>query len=662
MMNDSGYIYCPYEFDFKTSKAWAAIVDTVTGASDTCKISIVPWVANQSNFEITQVLHGGYRIFGKSGDSLMVNYRNMLYKTGTDLTQLKPMSPFPLEDADYYWAYLQTPAGSFIRNETKIYFSKDEKKWTLDYTTRGRGIRNSFSYTYDSLTQSTRVYTHDYSTTGSDTFPHSVYRKTISPVARTAAWEKVFTFYSKDQLAQNKKLFPACRHIHTLVVDPYTGHIWIGTGDIGVQNHIYYSDDKGDSWKQIGYGTQEWRVLSIWFTANYVYWAMDSQEKQKIFRVSRKVYNEHGFWPEMSQKLDSGYAKPTVQYVVDKLTDYKYKTNIGEPAVEGDIVYGNPGYKLDKNNSLISLNDPALDYREVVASLPNSALWGNTTVVDDKGDDVVLITSNAEGQLIDNRPRVFGFKERLDGSVDIQELLSTDAGNSVYAQLYPYEQDGKGNMYFQTYMMNWGVYKWNDLLKTTLHWNDNSQSKGGFVVKEDTEADPVKEKLKLVQYDGNILQWQQADKSFVWKDMQMKVSDATDTISICRESNKVKYVRALVQKKNNSPVASGYITIDSIQTVKINNTITFAPRSDANDIFCYPNPVLSSLFIHFATDTVGYSKVEIASELGRVYISKTYNFLLNADIAIPVNDLESGIYFVKVIHNNQTTTRKIIIK
>ncbi len=162
------------------------------------------------------MISGGYRVFGKSGDTLFVDYNNILYKTGDDLTKLKPLSSFPLLNTDYYWQYLRTPAGSFIRNENNIYFSKDERNWKLDYTTKGRGIRNSFCFTYHSLTQTTRIFAHDYSVTGQDTFPHSVYRITITPFQQNGDWKKIFTFYSKDQWAVDS-LFPQLAGIYTLL-------------------------------------------------------------------------------------------------------------------------------------------------------------------------------------------------------------------------------------------------------------------------------------------------------------------------------------------------------------------------------------------------------------------------------------------------------------
>ncbi|HEY3388902.1 MAG TPA: hypothetical protein VGK38_04980, partial [Prolixibacteraceae bacterium] len=207
-----GNISCIIDFDPKNCAAWVVAIDTISGTTDTCKVSVVPWTANLSRLSINKI-EEPYKILGKTEDTMYLVFNNVLYKTGQDLSKIVKLSPFVLSNE--YFSFLQTPSGSFIRDGAAIYFSKDEKKWDLDYTTKGRGIRNSFAITYDSISKTTRVFAHDYSVTGQDTFRHAVYRKIIDPTNQKQPWEKVLIFYSKDEWKNNKSLFPACRHIHT---------------------------------------------------------------------------------------------------------------------------------------------------------------------------------------------------------------------------------------------------------------------------------------------------------------------------------------------------------------------------------------------------------------------------------------------------------------
>ena len=72
-----------------------------------------------------------------------------------------------------------------------------------------------------------------------------------------------------------------------------------------------------------------------------------------------------------------------------------------------------------------------------------------------------------EGNLRDMQGRVFGIKENLDSSVQVQELISLRAKNlkadyqiNMFTQLVPLFQDNSGAIYFKSRNLNWtGIYK-----------------------------------------------------------------------------------------------------------------------------------------------------------------------------------------------------------
>jgi hypothetical protein len=121
------------------------------------------------------------------------------------------------------------------------------------------------------------------------------------------------------------------------------------------------------------------------------------------------------------------------------------------------------------------LNDPAFDYRERVATLDNGSHWFQLWVHDDLGEDVSLVAASAEGKRRDERGRVFGLKERPNGTVDVQELLtvaSLPEGNP-YVQLEPIAQDPLGNVYLEGRMTEQRLYR------ATLSWRDDDGSPTG---------------------------------------------------------------------------------------------------------------------------------------------------------------------------------------
>jgi hypothetical protein len=74
------------------------------------------------------------------------------------------------------------------------------------------------------------------------------------------------------------KEFPAgdIRHLHFVQYDPFSGWLWLGSGDTDKESRIYTSRDSGESWELIGEGSQKWRAICVSFTEDAVYWGTDA--------------------------------------------------------------------------------------------------------------------------------------------------------------------------------------------------------------------------------------------------------------------------------------------------------------------------------------------------------------------------------------------------
>lgn len=66
------------------------------------------------------------------------------------------------------------------------------------------------------------------------------------------------------------------RHWHSLQVDPYTGHWWLCGGDTNEQSRIIRSKDDGDTWVELGSGSQDYRSCGLTFTQKEVIWGSDA--------------------------------------------------------------------------------------------------------------------------------------------------------------------------------------------------------------------------------------------------------------------------------------------------------------------------------------------------------------------------------------------------
>jgi len=80
------------------------------------------------------------------------------------------------------------------------------------------------------------------------------------------------------------------RHIHALQEDPFTGKIWICTGDNDDESMIGWSDDNCKTIDFIGQGSQVWRSCHLVFSKESVYWGTDtgSENLAGIYRWDKQ--------------------------------------------------------------------------------------------------------------------------------------------------------------------------------------------------------------------------------------------------------------------------------------------------------------------------------------------------------------------------------------
>lgn len=166
-----------------------------------------------------------------------------------------------------------------LRNEDIIDVSTDNmKSWESIYCGK-RGIKESMYYREE---DSTVVFTQY--TPGMDHFDrHYVLGVNIN----SSKIDTIMTFYSYDDNSRDK-LEPFCRHIHVMMEDPYTGFIYLGTGDSDRASNIYRSTDKGHTFTKILGGRQVYRTLTFMFTKDSIYWGTDSERNPQYISSMSK--------------------------------------------------------------------------------------------------------------------------------------------------------------------------------------------------------------------------------------------------------------------------------------------------------------------------------------------------------------------------------------
>ena len=105
--------------------------------------------------------------------------------------------------------------------------------------------------------------------------------------------KKAVNVYKSDDHGQTWSVcytFPEgnINHIHGLFKDPYTGRIWIATGDRVNECILGYTEDNFKTMKEVFRGGQDYRSCIMLFYKDYIIYATDSQYQQnKIKKIDR---------------------------------------------------------------------------------------------------------------------------------------------------------------------------------------------------------------------------------------------------------------------------------------------------------------------------------------------------------------------------------------
>lgn len=167
-----------------------------------------------------------------------------------------------------------------IRSGDVIKVSQNLKDWTTIYKGK-RGVKNSLLLT-EKGGDIVLIFI-EYST-GRNIDDHRVLQYNYSTKELTV----LKTFFNTN--SKRAKAPEDCiRHIHVIQEDPYTGYLYIGTGDSDGESGIFISKDKGTTWGKMCSGNQRCRTLSFIFTEKKIIWNTDTHEKQFLIAIDKKT-------------------------------------------------------------------------------------------------------------------------------------------------------------------------------------------------------------------------------------------------------------------------------------------------------------------------------------------------------------------------------------
>lgn len=433
------------------------------------KVTLVNWCTNASHLRIEGLLPP-YSILGIIDDKVCFAEGKKLYTTGDAFKHRSYVGKLPIVPNNYS-SVIDTPYGYLIWGNRSVYWSRDLKKWKLSKRMINNALRHMFDYWYDPPNGICYIYIGEYSCTLN--IAHRVYRGTIINGEEPPNWETVLSFDSKTDTNNKNQNYYSARHIHNVSVDHETGILFVGTGDSDTESKILYSLDNGNTFNLLGTGSQKWRTLSIWSTAAYVYWNMDSALPQSIYRIKKELLMQGTYCA--TPLLSKGKTKIGHVYLV-------YASALGYFPVDAGEKYRETIERtLSLENQVRPIDTPDYDLSEQVAELANGSMWFHCKTKDQNGDCVTVMSTAPEGMLRDEHARVFGIKENSDLSVSIHELLllknpkkaNISDSKWQFTQLEPILQDKYGVIYFRPRNL---AYSGN--IKATLTWTPSSEKNG----------------------------------------------------------------------------------------------------------------------------------------------------------------------------------------
>lgn len=275
-------------------------------SSATCQVTIVNWSANKVQLEFidTESLFSTWIAKDRNGDIYTRSSTGLHKLVDGSLQKIGDPPTYPHQEA-----FIDTPFGYFYRaRDCSIYRSYGLVLWDLIFTPvdpseSKNSLQNSFPWKYDEVTGKGYLFIGEYIASDGRDIRHKVYRITVNP-DHTYTSDIVLEFYSRNENTADNTKVPSCEHVHMVVVDEYTKDVWVGVGD-GTDSGMYYSHDNGENWNAFAIGSQDYRGLSMWFTQEYIYWNMDSESPQHIYRIHRSNISDISK-KEIVAKLDNG--------------------------------------------------------------------------------------------------------------------------------------------------------------------------------------------------------------------------------------------------------------------------------------------------------------------------------------------------------------------
>ena len=113
---------------------------------------------------------------------------------------------------------------------------------------------------------------------------------------------------------------------------------------------------------------------------------------------------------------------------------------------------------------------------------------------------------------------------------------------------------------------------------------------------------------------------------------------------------------------NMTPGTAYSLAVKEIALVYKDYIITHLPSETSNMFRVYPNPVNENrLFIGISEPNPDPFKIQIFDNTGRQLASRMLHFNSSGQAVLPVSDLQSGVYYIRVEQKGKSSSVKVIV-
>lgn len=297
-------------------------------------------------------------------------------------------------------------------------------------------------------------------------------------------------------------------------------------------------------------------------------------------------------------------------------------------------------------------------YTDTLGILPGASGTAQIWNFEDLNVDTILQTDNYLAPIVTN-PAVTGHTTALGDSLNgytfykntATEYTMMGLSDSGNVTVVPYSNP----MILLTFPFAFGNTNTDNFAFTTTFQGNNVNATGTV----STTADGSGNLLLPQGAFNNVLRV----KYNIVTNLSVSIFNITQTQNIYEWYDGIyKFPLLHIEQVVTTDPFGGAPTVDKTVWVEATGPAGINSIVNKNDFTLAPNPAPEQVNIKFANNSNSQTKVILYNSLGQLVYENSNVEANLSNLTIQTQDLQKGVYFVTVIQNNQTRTKKLVVQ